>query len=259
MHLHHLNPSMKALTIIISIILLALIFDPITPIIFSLIIISLTFVFGRISWKKYILYYSPFFILAFAMLWTTIAFSNIPGNPNEVIHLLGMSFPRETLLVALALAVRVISVASLSLLFIFTTDVVSFVISLIQQFRLPPKIAYGVLAGYRFLPMMKDELFLIRNAHQIRGVNQNNGLKERFSQYKGYVIPLLASAIRKAERTAIAMESKGFTGSKDRSYYRHYFIKKQDWLFLIFIMFGLALSTFISIKLGYFKWYGDIL
>lgn len=259
MFLHNLNPSIKALTIIILIILLALIFDPMTPALFIAWTIALTFLGGKVSWKRYLLFFIPFFILAFGMLWTTVIFSKTPDHPNDTLAIFGLTFPRESFFLALALSMRVLSVAALSLMFIFTTNVVQFIISLIQQFRLPPKIAYGVLAGYRFLPMMKDELLIINDAHRIRGVNQAKGIRGRISQFSRFSIPLLASAIRKAERTAMAMESKGFTGSRNRTFYRLFFITKKDWLFLILMVGVLAVASYISFKFDYFQWYGDIL
>lgn len=259
MFLHELNPSIKALTVIILIILLALIFDPLTPLLFLSGTIILTFIGGKISWKRYMLFFIPFFILAIGMLWTTVAFSKTPNNPNDTITIFTLTFPRESFLHALALSMRILSVATLSLMFIFTTNVIHFIISLIQQFRLPPKIAYGVLAGYRFLPMIKDELLIINSAHRVRGMNQVRGIKGRMNQFKRFSIPLLASAIRKAERTAMAMESKGFTGSKNRTFYRHFFITKKDWLFMSLMILGLITAAYISFNLNYFKWYGDII
>ncbi|MEC5424559.1 energy-coupling factor transporter transmembrane component T [Virgibacillus sp. C22-A2] len=257
MFLHDLNPSIKALTIMLLVVLLALIFDPITPLLFMICTIALTFLGGKVDWKKYMLYFIPFSILAFGMFWTTLVFADTPNNPNEVIAVFTMEFPKESFLTALALSLRVMSVASLSLLFIFTTNIVDFILSLIQQLKLPPKIAYGVLAGYRFLPMMKDELSIIHAAHRIRGVNQALTWKDRFHQYKRYAIPLLASAIRKAERTAVAMESKGFTGDKNRSFYRRLVIAKKDWAFPVILLVTFGFAVYTSIELGYFKWYSD--
>lgn len=258
MFLHGLNPSIKALTIIMAIILLALIFDPLTPVLFMIFTISLTFIGGKVQWKRYLLYFIPFSLLAFGMLWTTIVFARTPSNPDDIINIFGLTFAKETFFVALALSLRTLSVASLSLLFILTTNVIDFILSLIQQFRLPPKIAYGVLAGYRFLPMMKDELKLIHAAHRIRGMNQAKGVKGRLQQYQRFVIPLLASAIIKAERTAMAMESKGFTGDKDRTFYRQFTVSYKDGLFLLAMVVAFLLASFTSLKLGYFRWYGDL-
>ncbi|WP_099156605.1 energy-coupling factor transporter transmembrane component T family protein [Virgibacillus ndiopensis] len=255
MFLHNLNPCIKALTIVLLVIMLALIFDPITPFLFMILTVILTFLGGNINWKKYCLYFVPFLVIAFGMLWTTIAFADAPANPHEVISLVGFDVPKESFVTALALAFRVLSVAALSLLFILTTNVVDFILSLIQHLKVSPKIAYGVLAGYRFLPMMKDELAIIRSAHRVRGFNHAKTLREKWNQYKMFSIPLLASSIRKAERTAIAMESKGFTGGKERTFYRRITITPSDWFFLCMMIMSLLGIAYISWEFGYFKWY----
>ena len=124
---------------------------------------------------------------------------------------------------------------------------------------MPPKFAYGLLAGYRFLPLLHDELKIIRHAHRVRGVNREKGIRGKLTSMMRYVIPLLASAIRKAERAAIAMESKGFTGSRDRTYYHKLYVRWQDWLFLVMIIGLFFISMFISMKLGTFRGYDSVL
>ncbi|MBH0229706.1 energy-coupling factor transporter transmembrane component T family protein [Halobacillus yeomjeoni] len=255
MYLNDLNPSVKALTIAGLVFILAFLFDPITPFLYLIFVISVTFLFGRFNKKHYLLYFSPFFIFAFGMLWTTLAFADAPSNPEQIMAILWWEFPREDLLIAVSLSLRVLAFAVLSLLFIFTTDMVHFVLSLIQQLKLSPKLAYGVLAGYRFLPMLKTEFQLIRAAHRVRGVSQAKTIQGKVGQWKRFAIPLLAGAIRKAERTAVAMESKGFTGNRNRTYFHQFTVTKKDWLFPIFMFTGLGLVILVSVKLGYFNIY----
>ncbi|WP_226037378.1 energy-coupling factor transporter transmembrane component T family protein [Aquibacillus saliphilus] len=255
MFIHNVNPSIKAITIILSVLLLALVFDPITPFLFIIWIWFLTIGVAKINWKKYLLYFSPFLIFAVGMFWSNLIFANEPINPNAAITLFGRDFPTEDVNTALSLSLRILSFASLSLLFLLTTNIVHFILSLMQQCKFPPKLAYGILAGYRFSPMIKDELFLIRSAHRVRGVNRAKTLKEGFNQYKRFAVPLLASSIRKAERTAIAMESKGFTGSRDRTFYRQFTVTTKDWIFLLGMVAVLLILIIMSWQLGYFKWY----
>ncbi|MFD2923586.1 energy-coupling factor transporter transmembrane component T family protein [Halobacillus naozhouensis] len=255
MYLHKLNPSLKALTIITAVIGLALIFDPITPLLFSIWTITVTFLFGKVKIRSYLLFLLPFMIISLGMLWTTIVFADAPDHPGQTVHLLLWELPQEDVVAAFSLVFRMFAFATLSLLFIFTTDMVHFILSLMQQCKLPPKLAYGVLAGYRFLPLMKGEFHQIQEAHQVRGVKRTKKVKELMKQYRRFMIPLLAGAIRKAERTAVAMESKGFTGARDRSFYRTFTIKTRDWIFLIVTLFSLVVIAYISYLLGYFSWY----
>lgn len=254
MNLNRLNPSVKALTSVFIILLLAFIFDPVTPLLYCLWTIFITLLFGKVSLKRWILYFLPFFILAFGFLWTTMAFAKEAAS-SEMVSILWWSIPEETVLVAVALSFRVLSFASLSLLFILTTDKTEFILSLMQQLKLSPKLAYGILAGYRFLPLMKDELFMIHSAHRIRGVNRAKTVREYFQQFKRYSIPLLAGAIRKAERTAIAMESKGFTGDRNRTYFKRMKVSGSDWLFLVLMVAAFFCFAYISWELGFLKLY----
>ncbi|GGF23594.1 putative HMP/thiamine permease protein YkoC [Halobacillus andaensis] len=255
MCLHNVNPSVKALTILGLVFVLAFLFDPITPLLFIIWTLLLTMLFGSFRKKYYFLYFFTFFIFAAGMLWSTIAFADTPKNPADQVSWAGWEVPKEDLFVAISLSLRILAFATLSLLFMFTTNMVHFILSLIQQLKLPPKLAYGILAGYRFLPLMKTEFQQIRAAHRIRGMNQATSLKEKMKQYKRFVIPLLAGAIRKAERTAIAMESKGFTGDRNRTYYHNLYVTKKDWLFPIIMFTALGVFITLSIIFDYFAWY----
>ncbi|MFB4163199.1 energy-coupling factor transporter transmembrane protein EcfT [Alteribacillus sp. JSM 102045] len=92
------------------------------------------------------------------------------------------------------------------------------------------------MAAYRFLPAFQQELQQIRTAHKIRGL----GEERKWGNFKRYFIPLMASTIRKAERTAIAMESKGFDGSRDRQFYRQITWNRRDACFAALFVFVLA-------------------
>lgn len=255
MFLHNVNPTVKALTIIGVVFLLAFLFDPVTPLIYISWTIVVTFLFGTFKKKHYIYYFLPFLLFAFGMFWTTLVFSDRAAPSGETLSLLGINVPFEDVWVATSLGLRVLAFATLSLLFLFTTNMVHFILSLIQQLKLPPKIAYGVLAGYRFLPMLKTEFQQVLAAHRIRGVNKPKTWKEKIVQYQRMAIPLLAGAIRKAERTAVAMESKGFTGAKDRTFYRPMKVQGKDWLFPL-MMFGmLGITIALSVYFGYFSFY----
>ncbi len=122
-----------------------------------------------------------------------------------------------------------------------------------QQCKLLPKLAYGIMAGYRFLPLIKEEFQTLQNAHWVRGVARARTIPEKVQQLKRYVIPLLAGAIRKAERTALAMESKGFTGEKNE--YFTVRLRCRVWIGFFFILMigAVVLSAFISWKLGYLQ------
>ncbi|MBS4206588.1 energy-coupling factor transporter transmembrane component T [Bacillus sp. FJAT-50079] len=261
MHLHTLNPSIKALTVIVLVTFISIVFDPVTTFLYWLFILAVTFIFGKVEFRKWLLIFIPFLFVALGYVWTAIAFSKPPQGTELISYLtIGpINVTNYGISSGLGLGMRVLCFAGLSMLFILTTDPVKFILSLVQQCKLPPKLAYGILAGYRFLPLLTEEIRIIRHAHKVRGANRETGMKAKLLTVKRYAIPLLASAIRKAERAAIAMESKGFTGSRNRTYYKRLYVKWQDWLFLSIMVFLFLVCVFVSMKLGTFRSVGEFL
>jgi energy-coupling factor transport system permease protein len=255
MSLHEVNPSIKAFAVVISILILSVFFDPITPLLTILWSVTVTFIFGRVSFKKWLLLITPFLFIAFIYVWSTMLFPRLQEGDNVIWHWGFLTMTAEGFQRGLSLGLRVLSFATLSIMFTLTTKPTDFLLSLMQQCKLPPKLAYGIMAGYRFLPLIKEEFQTLQNAHRVRGVARARTFSEKLQQLKRYVIPLLAGAIRKAERTALAMESKGFTGAKNRIFYRKITISHVDWLFLILMISAVCLSTLISWKLGFLQFY----
>lgn len=161
----------------------------------------------------------PFVLGAFGYLWTTIVFGAETGG-TVIWSFFGWDVTDKQWALALSLSFRVLAFSSLSLLFALTTDPVKFVMSLMQQLKLSPKLAYGVLVGYQFLPVLKDEFFQIQQAHRLRGAAVEKHWWQRLLGIRRVIIPMLAGAVRKAERSAFAMEARGFTGESRKEYYR---------------------------------------
>lgn len=255
MFLHEFNPSIKAFTVIVCVLILSVFFDPVTPFLTFVMTAAATFIFGRVSFKRWILLFSPFIFMAAIYIWSALIFSKTIEGETILWSWGIFTLTEEGFLRALSLGMRVLSFTSLSLLFILTTKPTEFLLSLMQQCRLSPKLAYGIMAGYRFLPLMKEEFEIIRSAHRIRGVPKARKLSEKMAELKRYAVPLLAGAIRKAERTAMAMESKGFTGDKNRDFYHNISVSWKDWAYFTFFIGGVLGSAYISWLFGFLQLY----
>ncbi len=234
--LHHMNPSIKFLLITTCMLTLAFFFDPWTPLLFWIGVLLIQLIFSRVSWKKWSLFMLPFFITSFGYFWTTLVFAE--EKSGAVIWSIGSLVITENQLEqALSLSFRVLAFSSLSLLFALTTNPMTFILSLMQQLRLSPKIAYGVMVGYQFLPVLKDEFVQIQQAHRIRGANKDKNILRKIVGIRRVLIPMLAGAVRKAERVAFAMEARGFTGEKRKSYFQVVPIRVVDgWLGLLLLV-----------------------
>lgn len=132
--------------------------------------------------EKMVVVYASFFVTAFGYFWTTLVFAEDQSGP-VVWSSWNLQVTQTQLNHALSLSFRVMAFSSLSLLFALTTNPVTFILSLMQQLKLSPKIAYGVMVGYQFLPVLKDEFVQIRQAHRLRGANKE---KMRCKDYLAY-------------------------------------------------------------------------
>lgn len=191
----------------------------------------------------------PFTIGAIGYLWTTLVF----GESNDGIVIwsfAGIDITEERWSQALSLAFRVMAFSTLSLLFAFTTDPVKFILSLMQQLKLSPKLAYGVMVGYQFLPIMKEEFFQIQQAQRLRGAKIEKYSWQRLIAMRHILLPMLAGAVRKAERSAFAMEARGFTGEPRIAFYHQVQIGRIDFLmtgvFLLILSSSCLIGTWLN-------------
>lgn len=233
--LHEMNPSVKFILVTISMLTMAFFFDPWTPALFWIGIVFMQLFLSRINWKLWCLMMLPFTLGAFGYFWTTIVFG--ASDSSRVIWTFaGISVSEEQWKHALSLAFRVMALSALSMLFALTTNPVKFVMSLMQQLKLSPKLAYSVMVSYQFLPVLKDEFIQIQQAQRLRGVSPGKHWWQRIANLRHLLLPMLAGAVRKAERAAFAMEARGFTGEARTEFHRPISLNKKDFLMAVLFL-----------------------
>lgn len=120
-------------------------------------------------------------------------------------------------LVGLATGLRLAAIFALALLAGLTTTGPDLVRATVQQLRVPYRIGYTALAAFRFVPRFRYELEVIRQAHRVRGSHRGRGPFAAIARWWGYIVPLLAGAIRHAERVALSMDARAFGAHPDRT------------------------------------------
>ncbi len=251
------NPAMKAAALLVVSLMLTIIFDPLTPLVLLLISILVTRIFGRVPLLALLASLGPAVVLAAGLLWTNVLFARSTGTvwwqwgPLTLSH--------AGLVTGLALGLRVLCFASYSSMFLMTTDPSRFILSLVLDFRVPYRFGYAMLAVYRFLPMIASEYLLIRGAHRIRGVGEGRGISGWLQRVFRYTVPLLASAIRRAERMAIAMEARGLGSGIQRTYYRRPPLRGRDFAAAAALVGVNAVVMIVSWRLGILRiWRGQL-
>ena len=176
-----------------------------------------------VSAKRLLVMLLPILLAALGMFFTGYKFSAAEGLPvnTEIFHL-GSS----ALVNGLTQASRVLAFAGVGYLFALTTERVMMVKSFQKRFRLPQIFAYGLLAAWGIFPQMMREYKRTRAAFRARGLSA-------FPLSPAVLKPLLVKAVRWSEALSVAMESKGFSGSAQRTEYQSVPVKAADWRFLL--------------------------
>lgn len=135
--------------------------------------------------------------------------------------------------VGFATALRLSAILALALVGGLTTTGADLVRAGVQQLRLPYRIGYTALAAFRFVPRFGHELEMIRSAHRVRGHHGGHGPFSRLARGWGYVVPLLAGAIRHAERVALAMDARAFGAHPTRTERYRMPFRARDIVFIV--------------------------
>lgn len=250
-----LNPIVKIIIICFFTITLTFDYKPYLSVyLFTIGIISFK-LFGNYSMKKILKTITPFITLAFGFTLFILITRGLNHNNYYDLHFLIFKWKTKDLVLAFALGARILVITFYSAYFVITTDPIEFTLSLIKYLKLPVQIGYALLTAYRFLPTFKDELQTIQFAHEIRGGQSKKGITRLFKQTKLCMIPMLANAVRKGERVALAMETRAFGKYKDRTYYRNIKMNKNDIITLLIftIFFIISIGLFIKFNLVKFS------
>lgn len=132
-----------------------------------------------------------------------------------------------------ALGLRLLGIALSGVVAIATTDPTDLADSLQQQARLSPRLAVGVLAAVRMLPIMALEWQLLGMARRARGVSSGWSPVAAARLAFGKLLALLVGAIRRATRLALAMEARGFGTAACRTIARSQRMRAADWALVV--------------------------
>lgn len=259
--LHRRNPALKLLSVMVPVFAVTMAFDPWTPLAFFGVALLALRLLGRVPIRSIARPLAFFFALGGIGFLGSNAFFYAPTGDQPLTTLWNVGSLRVTvegIRVGVSLSVRMMAIVIYSIVFVTTTDPTDFVLSLIQQGRFPFRLGYGILVAYRFLPLWRSELDIIRAAHRIRGVGERMSIKGRWDQLRRYAVPLLASAIRKAERVAIAMESRAFGALPERTYYRRLRVGGADWAMLAGALVTTVFILIIISQAGLLAGYGVV-
>lgn len=209
--MRRLNPAYKMLTLILASLMLSVTYHTRLDLLVAAICLLVTVCTPGVNRRRLALSMLPFLVAAFGMFMTGVLFPSKAAMEGVETAVFGQrviyaaSFSN-----ALQLAARVLAFGGLGMLFAFTTNSMDLIMSLMQQFHLPPKFAYGILAAYHFFPVVRSEFGIVGAALQVRGIRCAPWSRKR-------IFPMLVHALERSESLAMAMESRGFQDGRPRA------------------------------------------
>jgi energy-coupling factor transport system permease protein len=209
-----LNPLVKLAVCFVWLAAVVLIFDPRLELAAILLCALALILLDRVPPLLLLLLAIPFALFGFGFLTTSLLFRQ---ESDFAVFLSGKSLISSPAFSAgLTLFLRAIACGMISMLFVLTTDPGAFVRALMRDLRLPPRVGYALFAVLQLVPDLAAEARQIRLARAMK----RGRPPRRFpgpAESAGLVIPLLAIAIRRAGRTAIALEARGLRRGRDRT------------------------------------------
>lgn len=206
-----LNPGWKLLSLIIASLLLSATFNVRLNLLVAAVCLAVTFCTPGVDRRHLLLSLLPFFLAALGMFTAGLCFGTDGGTQGVSVSVFGQrTLYASNLTTAMQLSSRILAYGGLGMLYAFTSNAFELVMSLMQQFKLPPKFAYGILAAYHFFPVVREEYFIVEAALKVRGIRTGPVSPKR-------LFPMLVQAMERSESLAMAMESRGFEEHAPRS------------------------------------------
>lgn len=200
------NPSVKLISLFVLSVSLLFIWEPVRPALLwaALVIVALTI--GNVPVKWLAMAHIPFIAFGFGLFLVNV-----------------LTRDQDGVLIGAALAGRTLVIGVASILFLTSTAPVELMRSLNQNLKLPASITFAILAGYQLLLSLPREWQTIRAAQLMRtdgaALNRHGKPKLKVKEAMRLVFTVLIVALRRSERIATSLESRGF-GLKPRSVYR---------------------------------------
>ncbi len=148
--------------------------------------------------------------------------------------------------------VRVFIFTGSGLIFMLTTSSSRFILGL-EKLHLPPPLIFVLAIAIRFFPHLLQEMELISNNLQGRGIGFYQWLRHPVYSGRAFIFPVVIRAIKKADTLAMAATMRGFGAPIPRTCRQKLTISTPDYLFLISLLI-IGLIFFYCDRYAYLKW-----
>jgi energy-coupling factor transport system permease protein len=186
--------------------------------------------------------------------------TSIYGTSHEFAKVFGISLTYEQLFYQVTKMFKYASVIPLGMIFLLTTNPSEFASSL-NGIRVNYKAAVAVALTLRYFPDIQRDYKDIYLAQQARGLELSRKAKfiDRFKNSLLIVIPLIFSTLDRVEVISNAMDLRGFSKSKTRTWYMSRKLSRQDALALVVSGLIFIATVCVSIFINRSRFYNPFI
>jgi energy-coupling factor transport system permease protein len=186
--------------------------------------------------------------------------TSIYGTSHEFARVFGISLTYEQLFYQVTKMFKYASVIPLGMIFLLTTNPSEFASSL-NGIKVNYKAAVAVALTLRYFPDIQRDYKDIYLAQQARGLELSRKAKffDRFKNSLLIVIPLIFSTLDRVEVISNAMDLRGFSKSKTRTWYMSRKFTREDALALVVSGLIFVATVFVSIFINRSRFYNPFI
>ena len=229
---HRLDPRTKLLSALL-LMTSALTLDAALPLILFALFLVLAVRLAKIPAGTLLANLKPFlWLFAFTVILHALM---TPGRVLVQIPVLQWPVSQEGLRFGLLFCGRLATMVTVAALMTLTTPPLSLTDGLERMLRPLRRLGFPahefammISIALRFIPVLAEEAERIRKAQLARGADFSGGLLRRARQMVPLLVPLFLSAFDRADRLAVAMESRCYQGGEGRTNFRELSFSRAD-------------------------------
>src|SRR5215210_7381613 len=234
---HRLDPRTKMFLLLGMFVLPFVFLNPL----YVLGVLALVLYFGYLAESRVSLR-RIWFILLTILLVTTILWS-ILGSGRTPLFLF---VEWEALLYGFSIALRIVITVIAGMIFLSTTRNEEVAIGLVRL-GIPYRFAFAVSTALRLVPTIVATGLTISQAQRSRGLDLESGnFIERIRKHLPLLVPVFVTTVRSTNVFSMALESKGFGASPERTYFLQIAMGRRD--VLVLVVFVLLLAGCIALR-----------
>ena len=236
---HRLDPRTKMFLLLGMFALPFVFLDPL----YEVAVLALVLFFGYLAKALTNLRRIWFILVATAVL--SIVLWSIFGSGQTPLFLF---VEREAVLYGVAIALRIDITVIAGMIFLSTTRNEEVAFGLVRL-GIPYRFAFAVSTAFRLVPTIMATGYTIGQAQRSRGLDLESGnILRRIRKYVPLLIPVFVSTIRSTNVFSMALESKGFGATPQRTFFLRIGMDRRD--FLVLAVFVALLAGSIALRIA---------